>query len=246
MAPADAASTSSPPPRAGLLGALTSFPAGLAIGLIYYLRHHGDPHLAQGWSWEAWALAVALATPIIGGFWAAGASWGIRWGARRRVKLLRTPAVAGFLGGTLGGLVPMTICVGGFGALHAPYVGTALVGFSLLLSFSSFALLHPFAPEDDEPAPTWRARALASVLVIVPFGLAIMALISTVFPWSVIVVIRDQLVAQFDSVTLLVSVGVVLSAPFLGGTLGFLLGLVTSLSRILARAWASWRPPACA
>ena len=112
------------------------------------------------------------------------------------------------------------------------------MAFSLLSSFFPFILVQRFDPEPGHPSPSWIARGLAGVLVIVPFGLAIMALISMAFPWETIVSVRDQLQLQTDSVAVLVATGTLLSAPIFGGSLGVLLGLVTSLSRILARSSA--------
>lgn len=216
---------------------MTSLPSGLAIALGYYLRHAANPRLAEGWNWTWWSVAMALAALVIGACWAAGASWGVRWSEQREHGAARTLALGGLLGGTLGGLIPMTICVGGFGALHAPYAGTGLVTFPLLLSFVGFVLLHPLAPPAPAPAPNAVARGLAAVLVLAPFGLALMAMLTLVFPWSTIVVIRDELMLRYEHPFALVAIGSLLSAPFLGGTLGLLLGLVTSLSRIFARAW---------
>lgn len=216
--------------RVALLGALTAFPSGLVIAAIYYLRNVAQPAMQDGWSWGLWTLAMAVAIPIIGGLWAAGASWGVR----RATKRAGTPAIDGFFGGWLGGLIPMAISIGGFGAFSVPYVGTALIGFGVLLSFSLFATLHDMEPEPGRPQPSWRARALASVLVVVPFGLAAMATVALVFPWSTLVVIREFLAANTSGWGASTTVWAVITAPFMGGILGALLGLVTSLSRIFA------------
>ena len=228
------ASTPSSLSRAAALGALTSAPAGLAITLGYYLQHSGSGAFEQGWSWGLWSLAIILSTPIIGAYWAAGASAGVEWSARRR-GLLGNLALGGFVGGSAGGLLPMVICVGVFGSLHVPYVGTALVGFSLLLSFLAFAIVHPLAERPEpSPQPTGLVRGLAALLVVVPLGIAVMALLAIVFPWDTIVVIRDELMQRSDDPGVLVAVGAILSAPLLGGSLGGLLGASTGLARILA------------
>lgn len=221
--------------RTAWLGALTALPSGLAIGGSYYVEYLGHERLQAGWSWELWILAVVLATPIIGAFWAAGTVWGLR-----RLGVRLGPTLAGFVGGTLGGVVPMVICVGGFGSLHAPYVGTANVAFGLLTGFAAFAVLHAITPPAGDIEPSWRARALATVLVIAPFGLIVMAAVSLLLPWSVIVGVRDYLYAQNHDAPTIVLVGAMLSAPVLGGILGALLGMVTALSRLLARAPKAW------
>jgi hypothetical protein len=224
--------------RATWWGALTALPSGAAIAGSYYVQQVDNVRVQEDWSWLAWTVVIAVVTPIIGAFWAAGSAWGIRLAARRFARgkrVMVSAPLGGFLGGSIGGIIPMAICVGGFGSLNAPYVGTANVAFGLLAGFSLFATGFAIRWDTERAAPAWRARALATLLVIVPFGLAVMSAITAIVSWEAIVVVFDWLEQQFAEQPVVMGIGALLTAPIVGGTLGGLLGMVTWLSEALAR-----------
>ena len=231
-------------PVAAMLGGLAAAAIGsLLLALAYYARF---PDIGPDWSWGLWAASIAIIGPLTGAMWGLGVCGGIvsadRLAARGWSKRVANPLVGGALGGVVGGVIPSVIGIVGYGSLHAPYAGTTSIAFSVLVAIILFATFGsmPRSVADEQLIPAKKAFAaslLASVLVVVPFGMVVAGTVATLMPEDVV---RDIVAwigeSRVDSRPwVLGTIGVGVAAVF-GPLVGSFVGATTVVARILRGA----------
>lgn len=123
-------------------GLRATLAGGIACGLsalvctTQYLVLPGAMRL--DWSQMPWAIALVV---LVGGICMGVCVGGATLLAARRGAGVGGLTLAGALGGSIAGLAPGLLGVGGFGSLDAPYAGTANILSSILLGAITFVAL---------------------------------------------------------------------------------------------------------
>jgi hypothetical protein len=222
---------------AGLLG-------GAALALGYFLAHPDVPALH---SWPVTVTAILGAGALSGVSLALSVCGGLAI-ARRRGGGTMQEVLWAAGGGVVGSLLPGAIGVLGFGSLSTPYIGTDVAAVGVLVAALLLGTLLSL------PAATNRAfagsrgaalgcSALASILVIVPFGVTLAGIVASELPFPVIrQILRFLRGADADYVFAAVALTIGLAVVF-GAIVGAFIGLAGNLAALLRRGWSVTRRP---
>ena len=138
-------------------------------------------------------------------------------------------------------MFPFLVGVVGYGSINLPYAGTGLAAASSFVTLMLLATLCslPSCNEQEFAGTTRRAlacSALASFLIVIPFGLTIAGIISTELPLPVI---RRMLYSLSPSgpAEMLMALGLFAagSSAVLGAFGGLVVGCATRLATLLRR-----------
>jgi hypothetical protein len=230
---------SAPPPwipsalRGGVIAGLIG---STALVLGYFLAHPDEPALH---SWPVTVTTILLSGAL------SGASLGLAIGggmavARRRGGAM--PEVFGAAGGGVAGsLLPSSIGVLGFGSLSTPYIGThvAVVGVLVAALLLGTLLSLPAAmgrASGVSRAAALGCSALASVLVIVPFGVTLAGIVASELSFPVIrQLLRVLRGADADYTFAAIALTGGLAVVF-GAVVGAFVGLAGTLAALLRRS----------
>ena len=213
--------------------------ASLILALGYYSRFPCEPPLG---SWSMSAASVALVGPISGAALGLSISGGMVLARRRGGRALHELLFAA-AGGVIGGLVPCLIGVVGYGSLSAPYIGTDLAALGVLVATTLLgaSLSLPAATgrvSEVSPSATLVCSALASTLVIMPFGLVVAGLVAAALPLAAL---REILYflggACHDAPLVLAALSLGIAAIF-GALVGTFIGLSCDLASLLRNSWS--------
>jgi len=224
--------------RAALAAGLAAGALGsLAIALGYYARFPDRPPLG---TWSLSAASVAVAGPLSGAALGLSICGGIVL-ARRRGGRARLLGAAG--GGAVGAILPSLIGVVGYGSLSAPYAGTDLAAFGVLVAAVLLGALLSLPAATGRVSElsrgaTLACSALGSALVILPFGLAVAGIVAAVLPLATIrELLRLLGGASFDAPLVLGALALGLAAVF-GALVGAFIGLTSDLAALLRNTWS--------
>lgn len=238
-APALASAPSSWIPVALRGGVVAGLLGSTALALGYFLAHPDVPALH---SWPVTVTAILLSGALSGASLALAVCGGMEV-ARRRGGGAMQEVFGAAGGGVVGGLLPSAIGVLGFGSLSSPYIGTDVAAVGVLVAALLLGTLLSL------PAATGRASeisrgaalgcsALASVLVIVPFGVTLAGIVASELPFPVIRQILRVLRGAgadytFAAVALTIGLAVVFGAIF-----GAFIGIAGNLAALLRQSWS--------
>lgn len=217
---------------AGLLGS-----AALALGYV-----SAFPDVPPLGSWSLSVAAILLAGSLSGASLGLAISGGMAVGRRRSGRAVHE-VMGAIVGGAVGSILPSAIGVLGFGSLSCPYIGTDIAALGVLVAAVILGTLL------SSPRATGRARevsigastlcsALASVLVIIPFGATIAGIVAAALPLATIrQILRILGGALDDSALALGAVALALALVF-GAITGAFVGLAGSLAALLRDTWS--------
>lgn len=221
--------------RGGVVAGLLSS-AVLVLG--YYLAH---PHVPALHSWPVTTAAILLSGAVSGAWIGISVCGGMAL-ARRRGAGVAGEVLGAAGGGVVGALVPSAIGVLGFGSLSTPYIGTDLAALGVLIAalLLGTLLTQPIATSRGSRAPRGIAlgcSALASVMVIVPFGATLGGIVASELPFPVIRQILHVLRGAdgdyaFAAIALTLGIAVVFGAIF-----GAFIGLTGNLAGLMREVW---------
>lgn len=215
---------------AGLLGST-------ALALGYFLAHPDIPALH---SWPVTVSAILLSGALSGASLGLAVCGSMAF-ARRRGGGTVSEVLGAAGGGVAGSLLPSAIGVLGFGSLSTPYIGTDVAAAGVLVAaFLLGTLLSlPAATGRDSqvsPRAAFGCSALASVLVIVPFGVTIAGIVASELPFPVIrQILRVLRGADADYTFAAVALTLGLAVVF-GAIFGAFIGLAGNLAAQLRRS----------
>lgn len=158
-----------------LFAGLVAAGLGTALATYHYLGLQGAERLC----WSTMPLVLLAFAVLSGASTGLGIGFGTMLAVRTAGGPMRASAVrmtgCAALGGVLGVFVPGIVGIGGFGALDAPYAGTANLVFSLLVSTTTFVTLWAPALRGPEIQRLGRAEhvgiaAMSSSLAIASVG----------------------------------------------------------------------------
>ncbi len=208
----------------------------------YYLKFPGDPPLCGTW-------LVSLPTIVLAGT-ISGLSIGVSIAggivlSRRKWGTRTAPIIGASLGAVVGGILPSAIGVLGFGSLNEPYAGTGLAATTVFIAALLLGTLLSLPGATGQTTPiSGRASlgcsALASILVVVPFGLTVSGIVTTALPmegiWHLQSLIEQTLGGGVLFVQSVLALGLTLLAGIVVGTF---IGLTAELATILRTTWAT-------
>lgn len=217
---------------AGLLGSAT-----LVLGYV-----SAFPKVPPLHSWPVSVAAILLSGALSGVSLALAIGGGMVI-ARRRGGRVVHEVLAAAGGGAVGSLLPSGIGVLGFGTLPSPYIGTDVAAAGVIVAALSLGALLSL------PAATGRASAvsrgatlvcsaLASALVIIPFGGTIAGIVAAALTVPVLRQILRVLHGVCDDSTIVLGVFSVGLAVIFGALVGASIGLVGNLAALLRKSWS--------
>lgn len=236
-APALASAPSSWIPAALRGGVVAGLLGSSALVLGYFLAHPDVPAMH---SWPVTVTTILLSGALSGASLGLAVCGGVA-AVRRRSGGAIAEVFGAAGGGVVGSLLPSAIGVLGFGSLPTPYIGTdvaavgVLVAALLLGTLLSLPTAAGRAPEVSRGAAL-GCSALASVLVIVPFGATLAGIVASELPFPVIRQILRVLGGAgaddtFAAIALTIGLAVVFGAIF-----GAFIGLAGNLAALLRRS----------
>lgn len=241
-APTSAAAPPSWTPVALRGGVVAGLLGSTALALGYFLAHPDVPALH---SWAVTVTAILVSGALSGASLGLAVCGGMAL-ARRRGGGAVQEVLGAAAGGVVGSLLPSAIGVLGFGSLSTPYIGTDVAAVGVILAALLLGTLLSLPAATGRASELSRGRALgcsalASVLVIVPFGVTLAGIVVSELPFPVIREILRVLRGAdanytFAAVALTLGLAVVFGAIF-----GAFIGLAGNLAALLRRSWTPTR-----
>jgi hypothetical protein len=230
--------------RAGLVAGLLGS-AALALG--YSLMH---PDVPPFHSWPVSVASILLSGALSGASLGLAICGGMVVARRRGGRAVHE--VFGAAGGAVvGGLLPSAIGVLGFGSLSTPYIGTDLAAAGVLVAALILGTLLSLPAATGRVSTVSRGAtlacsALASALVIIPFGLTIAGLTAAELPLPVIrKLLRLFHAASGGDFSLVLGAFSAALAVVFGAIVGAAIGIASNLAALLRQSWSltARRPP---